>query len=365
MSSVTKTNVYGPREIAPESLWPGLTRFNTAVGSWHPIQKRILGSKALSGSGIWLPLPDSSQEDFNAISKKVRQVKSGDDLLIGEGEFELAKSFFEHTEVTDDGCWVGTDDSHALRLISELDTRHKILEDDDNFEDIRQCDNPSCQYHRHYDFSFDVPSGRRELVYPNEEFYRETTDGVITAWGDLLPEIDVSRDNLKAFREQSLPFVKTHESLLTANGISQICLVPSTGCWFVRMYYMTPTGEASPKGWQYDGYGRLRVPSRKAKEHNYIKYSTLAHRIVWLVSGRPLADSKKFVLNHKCGFRPCANPDHLEEMTPQENNIHGLMMDISSRMTEGRIDIDSGIEQLIKLSKMIDYNPDLFLKFWT
>lgn len=364
MSSVTKTNFYGPREIAPESLWPGLTRFNTAIGSWHPVQKRILGAKAVTSAGIWLPLPETSDEDLTALKSKVIKIKSGDELLLTNDELEEAKSFLTDVEVTDEGCWVGIDDTCSVRLISEIDTSHNILESDHNFDDIRQCDNPSCQYHRHFDFSFDVPSGRRELVYPNQKFFRETNEGVITAWGDLLPDISTSRANLRAFREKSIPYVEPNQSLLTANGISQICLVPSTGCWFVRMYYMTPTGEASPKGWQYDGYGRLRVPSPKAKEHNYIKYSTLAHRIVWLVSGRPLADSKKFVLNHKCGFRPCANPGHLEEMTPQENNIHGLMMDIASNMINGSIERQDGIDQLMKLSGLIGYDPNIISKFW-
>ncbi|MCB9822911.1 HNH endonuclease [Candidatus Nomurabacteria bacterium] len=364
MSNVTLTKHYGPREIAPKSLWTGLTRYNTAIGSWQHIQKRALGEKALSGSGIWLPISASSEQDFDAVADKIRAAKSAGDLLIEPGQYELAMAIIEGTEVSDGGCWLGATEPDSLRLMTEIDTEHKILEDDGAIDLVRQCDTPSCIYHRHYDFTFNVPSGRRELVYPNHKFYRAVDDGILTAWADILPDVQKSRAALEVFREQSMPFVDPNDSLLSVDGISQICLVPTTGCWFVRKYYMTPTGKKSPKGWQYDGYGRLRVPSPKAKEHNYIKYSTLAHRIVWMVSGRPLPDPKEYVLNHKCGFRPCANPEHLEKMTPQQNNIHGLMMELASAMISDPTKITDGISQLIKASRVIGYDPSLVEAFW-
>lgn len=364
MSNVTLTNHYGPREIAPGSLWPGLTRYNTAIGSWQHIQKRALGEKALSGSGIWLPLSDSSEQDLDALKTKISAAKSAGDLLIESEPFELARALSEDIGVSEDGCWVGSSEPGSIRLMTELDTDHKILEDEDTLERVRLCDTPGCCYHRHFDFTFNVPSGRRELVYPNDEFYRAIDGGILTAWGDILPDVQESREALEVFREKSMPFVDPKDSLLSVDGISQICLVPTTGCWFVRKYYMTPTGKRSPKGWQYDGYGRLRVPSPKAKEHNYVKYSTLAHRIVWMVCGLPLPDPKEYVLNHKCGFRPCANPKHLEKMTPQKNNVHGQMMEIASAMIGDSMEIKRGIKLLIKSARLIDYDSNLVRAFW-
>ena len=364
MSNVTITNKYGAREIAPESLWPGLTRYNSAVASWHPLLKRAVGEKAVASTGVWLPSAESSEQDLTALRSRIEIGNIASQLAIEESIVDDARAITNGIFVTGNGCWVNHGLVAGLRIITEFDAGHNILEEDQRFDELRQCDTPSCQYPRHYDFSFNVPSGRRELVYPDSEFFLPRRDGIITAWGDALPPVDYSRQELYKFRHKSVPFVSTADSLLTANGISQICLVPSTGCWFVRMYYMTPTDQNSPKGWQYDGYGRLRVPSLKAKEHNYIKYSTLAHRIVWLVSGRPLADSKKFVLNHRCGFRPCANPDHLEEMTPQENNIHGQMMETASAMVDGSMDIEDGIRQLSRASRVIGYNPNLIEEYW-
>src|SRR5690606_27480012 len=142
-------------------------------------------------------------------------------------------------------------------------------------------------------------------------------------WGDSLPHPDESREELRKFQRRCLPHVGSDESLLTLGGISQISLIPGTGCWFTRSYYMTPTDLPGYDNWQYDGYGRLKIPSKRAKSVGYVDFAILGHRAVWITSGNKVKDSRKYALNHKCGFRPCANPGHLIEVTNQTNNLHG------------------------------------------
>ena len=64
--------------------------------------------------------------------------------------------------------------------------------------------------------------------------------------------------------------------------------------------------------WEYhtdkDGYG-------KARDFNF-KY-TLAHRIAWECRYGPIPSDKE--INHKCRYRACWNPNHLELVTPYEN----------------------------------------------
>lgn len=52
-----------------------------------------------------------------------------------------------------------------------------------------------------------------------------------------------------------------------------------------------------------EGYGKFRTSSRE----------TGAHRISWMLAGRPLAKGK--VLHHRCENRRCVNPMHLQLMS--------------------------------------------------
>ena len=48
-----------------------------------------------------------------------------------------------------------------------------------------------------------------------------------------------------------------------------------------------------------------------------------AHRVAWLLAtGEPLA--KGMALDHLCRVRECVNPDHLREMTGEQNTLIGL-----------------------------------------
>lgn len=365
MAKITLEGYLGPREIQPESMWVGLTRPNQAAKSWSTVFKRAREGFQTSEAGVWLPKATHSERDLEALSDTAEKTEAGT-LLLTEQEREVAIETLGSIAVNATGCWVTTEGQplEAFLHLTTVDTDRTVLEPTERIVELRQCDTSHCLYHRHYDVTLDVPSQRRELVYPNAAFYKSTDDAILTAWGDCLPTVDESRQKLVAFQKKCAPYVERDDSLLTLGGISQISLIPSTGCWFTRSYYMTPVGLGGYENWQYDGYGRLKIPSKKAREVNYADYAILGHRAVWIVSGKKVKDSKHWVLNHKCGFRPCCNPGHLVEVHTQTNNMHGRMMDIASKMIDGDIPIESGIILLESAAPAQEINPTDIETFW-
>ena len=76
------------------------------------------------------------------------------------------------------------------------------------------------------------------------------------------------------------------------------------GCWLW-------TGE------KLKGYGRFRfwVAAKKSKR-------VYAHRFAWEQVRGSIPDGMQ--IDHLCRVRSCVNPDHLEVVTPRENNLRGM-----------------------------------------
>lgn len=366
MEKITLEGYCGPREIQPRSMWVGLTRPNQAAKSWSTISKRARIGFIESKEGIWLPLSEHSDTDLEALGQATAKSEAGA-LLLTEEMREAAIETIGSIAIGATDCWTTEQDvfEDQLLQLTTIDTSRMVLEPPEHHATLKQCDTINCLYHRHYDFTLDVPSQRRELVYPNGQFYRQTNDAVLTAWGGVLPSVEDSRTDLIAFHKECLPYAERDDSLLTLGGISQISLIPSTGCWFTRSYYMTPVGLGGYENWQYDGYGRLKIPSKKAREVNYADYAILGHRAVWIVSGNKVRDSKHWVLNHKCGFRPCCNPGHLVEVHTQTNNTHGRMMDVATKMHNGEMPIEQGVILLQSAADAQGIDPKNIETFWT
>jgi len=264
------------------------------------------------------------------------------------------------------GCWGSDRDDVSLSDIAFMDSGRDVLEKPENFRDIRLCDTERCLYPRHYDMTFNVPSGRRRLLYPDLRHFKQIDDHIITSWGDDLPAVKESVAALQSFQHQALPHVPRDESLLTIGGISQISILPSTGCWFTRSYYMTPAVGEGHRGWQYDGYSRLKIPSSIAERYRNVDFALLGHRVVWLLTGHELHDPNQSVLNHKCGFRPCTNPGHIEEIDTETNNLHGMMMSVAAKMVNRTTAVDEGVDRLTARPRHANRIDEANIyKFWT
>jgi len=336
--------VYGPREILPQSMWTGLTRPSLTMQGWQTPMNRAAEGFELSSAKVWLPLTEHSTADLAALRASLDQVSELS--ITNESSSSQSARWLGGVGVDRLGCWRSDKADVSLSDIAFMDSGRDVLEKPENFKDIRLCDTEKCLYPRHYDMTFNVPSGRRRLLYPDLRHFKEVGGRIITSWGDELPAVSESVAALQFFQHQSLPHVPRDESLLTIGGISQISILPSTGCWFTRSYYMTPADGDGHRGWQYDGYSRLKIPSSVAERYRYVNFALLGHRVVWLLTGHELHDPNQVVLNHKCGFRPCTNHGHIEEIDTEANNLHGLMMSIATKMVNHTMAIDEGVGRL-------------------
>ncbi len=351
----------GPREILPESLWTGITRQGLGVTGWHASLERAEGNFTITDGGVWLPNANDSENDLSLALAESR--KTAADLMVEDADLDMMRSYLGSVSLGVNGCWQA-DNADGLGYLVKLDTKSNLLERPEDIGGLRRCSSESCVYHRHYDITLGVPSNRRELLYPNMEHFMDIEAGILTSWGDILPPVSESREELRDFQKQSIPFRSRESSLLSASGVASISLLPTTGCWFSNNYYMTPLGVSGYESWQYDGYSRLRIPSPIAEEYGYASYAVLGHRVVWLLSGGELPDPKDGLLNHRCGFRPCVNPGHTEIVTPSQNMQHSQLMQIASAMMAEKLTITEGIPRLESWCRSLGMDPGNVRPFW-
>ena len=355
------------REILPRSMWQGLVRQSRGARSWSTVQKRALERGfTSSGSGLWLPDMLSSWEDLHALRREVAQQSVRGRSRLSPETVDRDGDILGSVAIGKAGCWVASSStpwsSELLQDVFELDNAHSTVEASSEYENRRQCDVDGCLYPRHYDLTPNTPAGYRKAISPNGAFYQEDERGVLTAWGNRLPSVSVSRELLRQFQGSCMPYVPQSASLLTLSGISQIALLPRTGCWMVNSYYMRPTGGENGET-QYDAYGRLAIPSGIVEKFGPDEaVTTLAHKVVWLVlSGRPITRGDD--INHLCGFRPCTNPGHLKQVSHEVNVHHGGLMAIAKEMVSGRKPVARGLREMQPLlaRQGIDASePDLY-----
>lgn len=297
--------------------------------------------------GLWL-LPASIAERDRAAG----EIALGALVVLQQGH-DMPRSFVDKTAqasrllgrtcITDTGCMVdglrGNQQAPewALRL-GEWDWGSPSFDEPEDMPHLNVCGNEGCYNSRHYDIEFGRPTLReRKVELDLRNFVTEPNGSIKTIWGDRLPSVEDSLTYFIAFQRKNYPFVPYEKSRLSATSVSQIRFRPETGCWEAWQYYCKPEDNLN---WQFDGYGRLyqkyRVtdvdPETGEVYHSQRRGHWMAHRVVWNATGRRL--QKDRVLNHKCSYRRCCNPLHLEQVTQTRNNQHGREAQRAKRTLE-------------------------------
>ena|SRR5215469_14381135 len=92
--------------------------------------------------------------------------------------------------------------------------------------------------------------------------------------------------------------------------LSKIRIDPSSGCWIWQ-------------GALSRGYGVIKIDGKMLK----------THRVMFRHGYGPIR--KGFHLDHLCRVKACANPEHLEEVSPRENMMRGESIQaLNARKTE-------------------------------
>lgn len=330
--------------ILSESLWPGMTRHGFCYSTCVRIRPDDRENFPLTSTDHWLPLVKVSIKEILIARREVSIIRRR------EGYNSMAVVAFEAIELNDDtGCWLSSevtvedDEGHtkALWQIAELDMGGSPLDEVDDKDALRVCDDANCLNARHYDFTH-RKTYRDRLLKPDYSHYETLDDGgVVALWeaqtGLVLPSLRESIDQFRELQKRCVPYTDNPtEAPLSDNGISKITIDPITGCWSGRMYYTRP--DDFGKSFQFDGYSRLGVgPGLRRK--GQAAYQQLGHRVLMRATGVSLRPS--MVVNHECGFRPCCFPGHLTEISHSDNVEHGRRMSrvrgMQSTLPEGII----------------------------
>lgn len=319
--------------ILPESLHPSITRGGFSYRTRVPVRQEDKEKYPVSEQGLWLPLLEVGARELTVAQARFDRVRPSS---LTEGE-RLAQAAFRAVKMHDkSGCWIddtldAADHLEMLWQIADQDMGGSPLDEKSEAakKALRLCDEEGCLNARHYDLTH-RKRFRDTLQVIEKSHFTILPDGrVLPIWeadqSQALPSVEDSKKALRELQLRCPPFTDPEHSPLTANGISKITLEPTTGCWVVRMYYTRPNHHEL-RTFQYDGYGRLgrgKLIRREGTPAN----QALAHRVVWEAVGNILLPGAE--LNHKCGFRPCVNPSHLEQVTKSENNRHMYRMKLA------------------------------------
>lgn len=299
----------------------------------------------LSGRGLWL-LPAAVAERDRAAGEKtladVAQVQTEKSMTTDAQRNRAATEVLRRTTITETGCMVGGIRSNSQKSPAqwavyfagaELGT--VVLDEPDDLEYLRVCDTDGCYNTRHYDLDYASVAVPRRVTELNPDWYNVSDGGeVSTVWGDDLGTIEDSLKLFKRMQRLGYPFVPYEESKITPSGTSYVQFHPLTGCWEAWTYHVRPDGAA---GGRFEGYGtiyskyeRQRV-DRETGEVIGVKRrgGWLAHRTMWRRMGNYL--DTNLVLNHLCNYKRCCNPQHLEQITEEENKEHGRIANIEIR----------------------------------
>lgn len=307
--------------ILPEALHPAMSRGGFAYEHGVSLGSSRPGDFPQTVNGLWL-----SQIEVSTNSLAAARGSFGKAVLaLGKDAHPAtlrARTALDKAQFNDaTGCWHSDTPEHT-EVLWTVATRDwgVVLNPEDQKDQLRLCDSPDCIAPRHFDFTFRRDS-RQWLYEPTPAFYRTLPGGRIrTVWGDLLPDPLRSIADFRKLQAKCPPFAPQAKSPLTANGISQVTWAEN-GCWPVRSYYTKPPGSVRVGT---DHYARLTLRRHLGQNGENTCAQMLAHRVLWIVSGRRLDQSKE--LNHLCGYRACAYPGHLREVTKADNNLHAARM---------------------------------------
>lgn len=331
--------------ISPESLHPALTRAGIGSRGRLYIEKfaERPGDFIQTDEGLWLTPKSVAVRDQTkgvlVLGELADRQRSRDMRRHADATQKLA-NIFSRARVTEQGCFEGglrwnQQSTGYLLALAGIDWGSPVFDEADEVEHIHLCGTEDCMNSRHYDFEFSRPTLRERKVDLDETFYQQQPDGsIMTIWGDGLPPPDTSLAEFYRFCRKNYPYVSYKDSKMSATSMSQVRFVPRTGCWEAWQYYCKPDEGLN---WQFDGYGRLYTRFKLEKidrdtgeiQRLGRRGHWLAHRVVWAASGRPLHSGK--VLNHRCGYKRCCNPLHIEQVSTRDNNAHSKRMNEAIR----------------------------------
>jgi len=305
-------------EVLPGGIYTAMVTAgpSTPFGNGIPLHNVMMSEFVTASNGHLLLPPRLAKIAHIATVEKITSSFSGYPLL----DRYVRAGFDEET-----GCVRARrniSDKNRGRIISDLievinPHGNSTIDSVEEIPELRLCDCERCINPRHYDLEIgaNLRKGRQDI---NPRLYKQLEDGrVLTAWGDELPSPRFSRDLLVLLRQESAPFRTDNKGKLTPSQLASIKFVSLTGCWAGDKYYRGDDIDLGYKTYQNDGYSRLYDRSSKKKSSAH----ALGHRIIWSIMGGKLIPGK--VLNHRCGFRRCCNPLHIEQVSPRWNIIHG------------------------------------------